>query len=974
MRDIARWQYQFLGIESVPRNIGELEFTAFFTYSPTELKKLKALLKPDLRLGAALQLGFVKMTGRILNAVKVVPAALLKYIGQQLDVPGPNIASLRAIYQKRLRTLWEHQAWALDVLDFRRPSKRQLKRLLPYLQQQAKYTTSVDQLALLGRVWLYQNKFVVSGHRRILNYARDALAESDQGMVALIQASVTVEQRNQWEAAVLAYRPGTRETYLEWLQQPPRRRSVPSIRQRLERREFLLNLGVDQIHVGDIAQEKLDAFGGQLFNMRPVKYRQLKEPTRTLRLTCFLKMILLQTTDMAIDLGGRMVNQLLNTAFKKARNLEINAAQAANRILAEIYGLEADTSVTDKQFRAKVRESKTQAPPLQFPSRAAATRWQLSEPNPQLRSILSTFGSLDLDADPEQWAHHSFAYLHTLYQQRTTALPKDADIHCPRSWRNLIDGPDRERAMRALEAVTLVGLRRGLRSGSIWTEQSERFRSKDDLLISPARWEQERRSHYIQLNLPMSGEEYMKRLNAKLEAKLEEVAMAVEMGELSIDDGHFHVPKLTAVAPKADVLTAEQALFNQIGVVQLPDIILAMDSSTGFSRMILGRAANTELELLQVYAGMMAHGTALSARGVALMVPQLTPEQILIGMQYFEHKHHVRTANDAVASYIRHLPISAHWGNGSLLSSDMMSLDVSKQVWAARLDHRRRTPSIGTYTHFSDFRAIVHDQPIVLNERQAGAAIDGARYQTEFDVERIAVDTHGFTDYGFGLAKMLRFDLCPRPARLPEWQLYVPRGVNVPARLQGIVNHKVSLRKIIKYYDQLVRRAASVDCGEISATLLLARHGAMAMDDPICRAGVAFGQIVRSIYLCDYLTSEPLRRTINRILVLGESVHQLQRAIYQGSFSKPRGRREVEQIAMSGSLTLMTNLCLAWTATQMQRLLSEAQLKPDSQQDLSWLADVSPARFRNINFRGTITFALENYRDLLIGDGKHALG
>ena len=108
--------------------------------------------------------------------------------------------------------------------------------------------------------------------------------------------------------------------------------------------------------------------------------------------------------------------------------------------------------------------------------------------------------------------------------------------------------------------------------------------------------------------------------------------------------------------------------------------------------------------------------------------------------------------------------------------------------------------------------------------------------------------------------------------------------------------------------------------------------------------------------------------------MLGESVHQLQRAIYQGSFSKPRGRREVEQIAMSGSLTLMTNLCLAWTATQMQRLLSEEQLKPGAQQDLSWLADVSPARFRNINFRGTITFALENYRDLLIGDGKHALG
>ena len=426
MRDIARWQYQFLGIESVPRSIGELEFTAFFTYTPTELKKLKAMLKPNLRLGAALQLGFVKMTGRILNAVKIVPATLLNHIGQQLDVPGPTIASLRAIYQKRLRTLWEHQAWALDLLDFQRPSKRQLKRLRPHLQQQAKYTTSVDQLALLGRVWLYQNKFVVSGQRRILNFARDALAESDQGMMALIQASVTVEQRNRWEAAVLAYRPGSRQTYLEWLQQPPRRRSVPSIRQRLERRDFLLELGVDQIKFDDVAQEKLDTFGGQLFNIRPVKYRHLKEPTRTLRLVCFLKIILMQTTDMAIELGGRMVNQLLNTAYKKARDLEVNAAQAANRILGEIYTLEADTSVTDKQFRAKVRDIKTQMQPLQFPSRAAATRWQLSEPNPQLRSILSTFNSLDLHAEGEQFAHHSFAYLQRLYQQRVTALPRVA--------------------------------------------------------------------------------------------------------------------------------------------------------------------------------------------------------------------------------------------------------------------------------------------------------------------------------------------------------------------------------------------------------------------------------------------------------------------------------------------------------------------------------------------------------------------
>ena len=93
----------------------------------------------------------------------------------------------------------------------------------------------------------------------------------------------------------------------------------------------------------------------------------------------------------------------------------------------------------------------------------------------------------------------------------------------------------------------------------------------------------------------------------------------------------------------------------------------------------------------------------------------------------------------------------------------------------------------------------------------------------------------------------------------------------------------------------------------------LAWFGSAAATDSVYRAGVALGELVQSLHLCDYFTSEAFRRVIHRMLVHGEAVHQLQRAIYLGSFSKPRGQREEELIAMSGSLTLMTNLCLAWT-------------------------------------------------------------
>jgi TnpA family transposase len=363
---------------------------------------------------------------------------------------------------------------------------------------------------------------------------------------------------------------------------------------------------------------------------------------------------------------------------------------------------------------------------------------------------------------------------------------------------------------------------------------------------------------------------------------------------------------------------------------------------------------------------MLAHATAFDATAVALQIPQLTPAQVLSGMQLFEDAQRIRMANDVVASFQRQQAVVQTWGDGKLASSDMMSMDVARQIWSARLDPRRGVPSVGTYTHVSDFWSIIYDQPIPLNERQAGAAIEGAIRQEELDLDRLAVDTHGYTEFAMGLAKLLGFDLCPRLKRLKERKFYVPRHFNVPADLLAVTVADVSLRSIRNQWDALVRIAASVETGQTSAVIALARYGSAAINDPVYRAGVHLGRLIRSLYLCDYFTSEPFRRIINRILVHGEAVHQLQRAIQMGSFSKPRGRRHEELIAMSGSLSLLTNLCLAWTTMKIQFVLDTWPRARREGKDGEWLKAVSPAHFRNINFHGTFRFPVEQYRDRVL--------
>ena len=106
------WQGTYIGVREMPREVGEFELQAFFTFSRAEHAIIQRRRGPALKLGLALHMGFVRMSGRPLDAFRVLPAVLLRHLGKELGIPVPDVASLRALYGRR-RTLSEHQrlAW-----------------------------------------------------------------------------------------------------------------------------------------------------------------------------------------------------------------------------------------------------------------------------------------------------------------------------------------------------------------------------------------------------------------------------------------------------------------------------------------------------------------------------------------------------------------------------------------------------------------------------------------------------------------------------------------------------------------------------------------------------------------------------------------------------------------------------------------------------------------------------------------------
>lgn len=192
-----------------------------------------------------------------------------------------------------------------------------------------------------------------------------------------------------------------------------------------------------------------------------------------------------------------------------------------------------------------------------------------------------------------------------------------------------------------------------------------------------------------------------------------------------VDDTGIHLKALEAEETPPLLAATKDALFKEVGVVQLPELLMAIDHETYFSWRLLGRAPTSETELLLVYAALLAHGTELDTAAVTFMMPELSYEAIADAMRLREDEGPLREANELVVQFLHRHEVVKVWGEGTLASSDAMSLEASRYLWNAWVDPRRRTYAMGIYAHVLDQWGIIYDQPLVLHQRQAGAAIEG---------------------------------------------------------------------------------------------------------------------------------------------------------------------------------------------------------------------------------------------------------
>jgi TnpA family transposase len=222
------------------------------------------------------------------------------------------------------------------------------------------------------------------------------------------------------------------------------------------------------------------------------------------------------------------------------------------------------------------------------------------------------------------------------------------------------------------------------------------------------------------------------------------------------------------------------------------------------------------------------------------------------------------------------------------------------------------------YWHVERGSVVIHSQRLNCSASEVHAMVDGAiRHGTDMQVEANYVDTHGQSEIGFGITKLLGFDLLPRIKRINKVKLYRPAAGEPDAwpGLAPAMTHPIRWDRIGEQYDQMLKYATAIRVGTASTEAILRRFMKANAAHSTYQAMIELGRVQKTIFLARYMCSRALQREIHEGLNVVESWNRANAVIFYGKGGDLATNRRDEQE--------MSVLCLRILQAALVYLLTE---------------------------------------------------
>jgi TnpA family transposase len=155
---------------------------------------------------------------------------------------------------------------------------------------------------------------------------------------------------------------------------------------------------------------------------------------------------------------------------------------------------------------------------------------------------------------------------------------------------------------------------------------------------------------------------------------------------------------------------------------------------------------------------------------------------------------------------------------------------------------------------------------------------------SDIQPDTIHADTHGQSTPVFALAHMLGIKLMPRIRNFQDLNFYSPDKDTVYQHIDSLFSLTVNWKRIETHWQDILQVVLSIQTGKVSSTILLRKLGNYSRKNRLYQAFQELGQVVRTIFLLQYISNMQLRKEITAVTNIVEAYHKFSKWFFFGGF------------------------------------------------------------------------------------------
>lgn len=152
--------------------------------------------------------------------------------------------------------------------------------------------------------------------------------------------------------------------------------------------------------------------------------------------------------------------------------------------------------------------------------------------------------------------------------------------------------------------------------------------------------------------------------------------------------------------------------------------------------------------------------------------------------------------------------------------------------------------------------------------------------------------------------------------------LYTPTNDPVLSTLAPLIGGTINTKTITAHWDEILRLAASIKTGTVTASLMMRKLGAYPRQNGLATALRELGKLERTLFLLDWIQDPNLRRTVTAGLNKGEARNALARAVFFNRLGEIRDRSFEQQRYRASGLNLLTAAIVLWNTVYLDRAIT----------------------------------------------------